>query len=131
MFKSYFKIAWRNLWKNKLYTVVNILGITIGIASCIFLGLYIGDELSYYQFHKKGDRIARITMEYSNGGTIGKYAQTGTKAGPQFTRSFPAIEAFSRTFKFGRIVSDGSKTFDEKNFLFADSSFFQIFSFPL
>ena len=131
MIKNYFKTALRNLRKNKLYTFINVLGLTIGISSCIFLGLYIGDELSYDKFHSNADRIARVTMEYSNGGTIGKFAQTGTKVGPQFSRSFPDIETFVRTFKFGRIVSNGEKVFDEKNILYADSSFFKIFSFSL
>jgi putative ABC transport system permease protein len=131
MIKNYFKTALRNLRKNKLYTFINVLGLTTGISSCIFLGLYIGDELSYDKFHSNADRIARVTMEYSNGGTIGKFAQTGTKVGPQFSRSFPDIEAFVRTFKFGRVVSNGEKVFDEKNILYADSSFFNIFSFSL
>jgi putative ABC transport system permease protein len=131
MFRNYIKTAWRSLKKNKLYTIVNIIGLTIGITSCILLGMYIGHELSYDRFHAKADRIVRLTMEYSTGGTVGKYAQSGTKAGPQFKRIFPAITAFARTFKFARVVSYQDKAFDEKNFLYADSSFFKIFSFHL
>jgi putative ABC transport system permease protein len=131
MFHNYFKIAWRNLKKNKLYSFVNIIGLTIGIASCILIGLYLGDELSYDNIHANKDRIARITMEYSMGGTVEKYATTGTKVGPQLKRSFPSIEAFVRVFKFPRLVSYREKTFNEQHFLFADSSFFRIFSFRL
>src|ERR1700730_357832 len=131
MFHNYFKIAWRNLKKNKLYSSVNIVGLTIGIASCILIGLYIGDELSYDNIHANKDRIARITMEYGMGGTVQKYATTGTKVGPQLKRSFPSIEAFVRVFKFPRLVSYREKTFNEQHFLFADSSFFRIFSFRL
>jgi putative ABC transport system permease protein len=131
MSHNYFKIGWRNLKKNKLYSFVNIIGLTIGIASCILIGLYVGDELSYDNFHRNKDRIARITMEYSLGGTVGKYATTGTKVGPQLKRSFPSIEAFVRVFKFPRVVSYQEKTFNEQHFLFADSSFFRIFSFRL
>jgi putative ABC transport system permease protein len=131
MIKNYFKTSWRSLKKNKLYSMVNIIGLTIGITSCILLGMYIGNELSYDRFHSQANRIVRLTMEYSNGGTVGKYAQSGTKAGPQFKRILPEITAFARTFKFGRVVSYQDKAFDEKNFLYADSSFLQIFSFPL
>ncbi|HEV3222195.1 MAG TPA: ABC transporter permease [Puia sp.] len=131
MFKNYFKIALRNLKKNKLYSFVNIIGLTIGITSCILIGLYIGHELSYDRFHKNADRIVRITMEYSNGGTIGRYAQTGTKVGPQLKRTFPSVNAFARTFKFPRVITYRDKIFNEKNFLYADSSFFNIFSFQL
>jgi putative ABC transport system permease protein len=131
MFKNYFKIAWRNLRKNKLYSFVNIIGLTTGIVSCILIGLYIGHELSYDHFHKNADRIVRITMEYSNGGIIGKYAQTGTKVGPQLKRTFPQVVSFARTFRFPRVITYREKVFDEKNFLYADSSFFGIFSFKL
>ena len=62
MFKNYFKIAWRNLRKNKLYTLVNIIGLTVGITSCILIGLYITHELSYDRFHKNAARIVRVTM---------------------------------------------------------------------
>src|ERR1700681_4632604 len=131
MLINYFKIAWRNLKKNKLYSFVNIIGLTIGITSCILISLYISHELSYDRFHKNADRIVRVTMEYSNGGTIGKYAQTGTKVGPQLKRTFPSVAAFARTLKFAMLISYRDKTFNEKNFLYADSSFFNIFSFTL
>ena len=131
MLKNYFKVAWRNLKKTRLYSFVNIIGLTIGITSCILISLYIESELSYDRFHKNADRIVRITMEYSNGGTIGKYAQTGTKVGPQLKRTFPSVASFARTFKYPRVIAYRDKVFNEKNFLYADSSFFNIFSFKL
>ncbi len=131
MLKNYFKVALRNLLKNKLYSFVNIVGLTIGITCCILIGLYIGHEWSYDRFHKNADRIVRLTSEYSNGGTVERFAQTGTKVGPQFKRTFPDVEAFARTWKFARVVSYHDKVFDEKNFFFADSDFFRIFSFRL
>jgi putative ABC transport system permease protein len=131
MLRNYFKIAWRNLQKTKLYGFVNILGLTTGITSCILISLYIHHELSYDRFHLNGDRIVRITTEYSLGGTLGKFAQTGTKVGPQLNRRFPSVEAFVRTIKYSRIVATPEKVFNEKNFLYADSTFFEIFSFPL
>jgi putative ABC transport system permease protein len=131
MFKNYFKTAWRNGIKNKSYSLVNIIGLSIGITCCILIGLYIESELSYDRFHKNADRIVRITMEFSNGGTIGKYVQTGTKVGPQMKRSFPSVAAFVRTIKYSRVIAYRDKVFEEKNFLYADSSFFNIFSFKL
>jgi putative ABC transport system permease protein len=131
MFKSYFKIAWRNLKKNKLYSFVNIIGLAIGVTSFILISLYIESEWSYDRFHKNADRIVRVTMEYSSGGTVGKYAQTGTRVGPQLKRTFPSVTAFARTLKFSRVISYKGSIFDEKNFLYADSAFFDIFSFKL
>lgn len=132
MIKSYLKIAFRKLAKNKLYSFVNITGLTIGITSCILIGLYSIHELSYDRFNENASRTVRVTTEISGGNNIKKYAQTGTKAGPQLKRIFPAVEAFARTIKYSLIVSQGAeKTFDEKNILFADADFFRIFSFHL
>lgn len=131
MFKNYFKVALRSIRKNKLYSFVNIIGLTTGITGCILIGLYIWNELSYDSFHKNGDRIVRITMEYGGGGTVNKAAVTGTKTGPQLKRDFPQIETFTRTIKYARTVANGTKVFNEKNVLYADADFFNMFSFKL
>ncbi|MBO9658386.1 MAG: ABC transporter permease, partial [Chitinophagaceae bacterium] len=67
MLKTYFKIAFRNLWKNKTFTVINLAGLTIGLTCVILMVLYIQHELSYDKFQTNADRIARVTMEYSMG----------------------------------------------------------------
>ncbi len=132
MLKSYLKIAFRKLKKNKLYSFVNITGLTVGIVSCMLIGIYIVHELSYDRFHANADRIVRVTSERNVGSDIRKYAVTGTKVGPQLKRVFPAVEAFTRTIKYSLIVAkDPEKTFTEKNILFADADFFRIFSFQL
>src|SRR4051812_24980651 len=104
MLQNYFKIALRYLRKNKLYAFVNIIGLAVGITSCILIGLYIGHEKSFDQFHKHANRIARITWEYNFEDKVNKTATTGTKVGPEFKRSFPEIEAYSRTLKFPRVI---------------------------
>ena len=131
MLRSYFKIALRSIRKNKLYSFINIAGLTVGIVCCILIGLFISSELSFDKFHKNADRIVRTTMEYSNGGIVTKVVNTGTKVGPQFKRTFPAVEDYVRTIKFPRIVTSGVKQFNEKQFYYADESFLKIFSFPL
>ena len=60
MFKNYFKIALRNILKEKIYFVINILGLTIGLAACLVILLYVKSELSYDRFHSKADRIYRV-----------------------------------------------------------------------
>jgi len=84
MIKSYLKIALRHLQKSKLYAFVNIIGLAVGICSCLLIGLYIWNELSYDRFHKNGDRIARVTWEYNFGDAATKVVTTGTKVGPEF-----------------------------------------------
>ncbi|MEO6316105.1 MAG: ABC transporter permease [Chitinophagaceae bacterium] len=132
MFRNYLKIALRKLKKNKLYSFVNITGLTIGITSCILIGLYIIHELSYDRFHENAPRIVRVTTEQNAGSKVRTYATTGTKVGPQLKRAFPAVEAFTRTIKYTLVVAGSpEKTFNEKNVLFADADFFRIFSFKL
>ena len=131
MIKNYFKIAWRNLKKNKLYAFVNLVGLTVGIASCLLIGVYIKHELSYDRFNEKADNIVRVAMEYNFGGAPQKIAVTGTKVGPQFKRTFPQVADFVRTYKRTRIVSYQNQVFSEKGFFYADPSFFKIFSFKL
>lgn len=129
MFKNYLKTALRSLQKNKLYAAINIFGLTVGLAACLLIGIYIHHELSYDTFNANAGRIARVTMEYKHSETVNESATTGTKAGPQFKRTFPAVEEYVRTYIGSGIVKSGDRVFDEPRVLFADAPFFKVFSF--
>jgi putative ABC transport system permease protein len=131
MIKNYFKTALRNLRKNRLYSAINIFGLTVGLAACLLIGVYIDHELSYDKFNENGSRIVRATMEYKQAETVNTVAATGTKVGPQFKRMFPAVEEYVRTFISSSVVKTGDRIFDEPRTLFADPAFFKVFSFPL
>lgn len=131
MLKNYLLVALRSLRRNKTYAAINILGLTLGITACLLIGLYIWQETHYDKFHDNAERIVRVTMEYGQGSEKQEAAVTGTKVGPEFARKFPAVEAFTRTMKGIRVLANGEKKFTERNVLFADSSFFRIFSFKL
>jgi len=131
MLKNYLTTAFRNLSKNKLYSGINIIGLTVGLTACLLIGVFITHELSYDRFNVNKDRIVRVTMEYSNAGTVNTTATTGTKVGPQFKRIFPAVEEYARTFISHGIIKSGEKIFDEQRILFADLPLFKIFSFQL
>src|SRR5688572_619728 len=131
MFRNYLKTAFRNLGKNKLYSGINIIGLTAGLAACLLIGVFINHELSYDKFNTNADRIVRVTMEYNNAGTLSTTSTTGTKVGPQFKRTFPSVEEYTRTFINHGIIKYGEKVFDEQRILFADQPFFKIFSFRL
>src|SRR4029079_18426603 len=89
MIKSYLKIAWRSLRKNKTFSFINITGIATGITCCLLMVLYIQHELSYDKFQKNGDRIVRVIMEYKfAGGEMTKGNFTSTKVFPTFKRHF-------------------------------------------
>jgi len=133
MMKNWLRSALRNIRKNKTSSAINIFGLTIGLSSCLLIALFIRHELSYDNFEVKGKRIARVIMGYSfNGGggmQWGNY--TSTKVAPTFKRNFPEVETAVRMTKRDRIVAYQDKLFTEKGFMFADSSFFDAFSFTL
>ncbi|MCD6065743.1 MAG: macB 17 [Bacteroidetes bacterium] len=131
MFKNYLKIAIRNLYKNKIYSVINLVGLSAGITCCLLITLYVRHELSYDKFQEKGDRIARVIMEYNMGGNINKGNYTGTKVGPAFKKNFPEVEDFVKMMGSQQIVRYNDKLFTEKRFVFVDSNFFDVFSFRL
>lgn len=132
MLKIYLKIAWRNLAKNKLYGLINIGGLTIGIASCILIGLYVSNELSYDRFNKNASRLVRVTTEYTVNGAKHQIGTTASMEGPRFATAFPQIESYVRIRNRDPfVIRYGKKTFVEPGFYFADSTFFNMFSFPL
>src|ERR1700712_4863239 len=115
MLKNYFKIAWRNLQKNRLYAFVNMVGLTIGIVSCLLIGIYIRHELSYDRFNANADKIVRVTMDYGHGGDPRQTAVTGTKVGPQFKRTFPEVADYVRLMKGSKVVGYNNQLFKEDN----------------
>ncbi|MBR9999801.1 MAG: ABC transporter permease, partial [Cyclobacteriaceae bacterium] len=131
MFRNFFKVAVRNIIREKFYTVINITGLSVGIVGCLLIGLYVSDELRYDRFHENKDRIVRMVMESKRGQNLNHWPVTGTKPGPFFSRTFPAIQSYVRMFLGSGVVGYGDKIFAEKKILYADSSIFSIFSFPL
>jgi putative ABC transport system permease protein len=131
MLINYLKIAFRKLLQNKLLSAINILGLAMGFASCILISIYVFHETSYDRFHENADRIVRATMEMSASGKVTHVAVTGTKVLPEFKRIFPEVETGVRTYPVSTVVTVADQTFREKRFVYADSSFFGVFSFRL
>jgi len=131
MFKNYFKLAIRHLARKKVFSFINIFGLTVGLTSCILIGLFITDELSFDTFHKKAGHIVRVTMEFKKGSIPNRFATTGTKVGPQFKRTFPEVEDYTRTLISRAIISTGTTRFSENQLLYADASFLKLFTFPV
>ncbi|TDH28784.1 ABC transporter permease [Segetibacter sp. 3557_3] len=131
MIRHYIKIAFRNLWKKKTFSLINIIGLSIGLTCCLLMAIYIRHELSYDHFQEKGDRIVRVIMEYSFGGAIQKGNFTSTKVAPSFSRNFPEVEKAVRMSGTSRVMRYEEKLFNEKSFVYADSTFLDIFSFKL
>ncbi len=131
MFKNYLRTALRSLFKNRFYTAINIFSLTVGLSCCVLITLYIAHETSYDKFHSKGNRIARVIMEYSFGGSVTTGNYTSTKVLPAFKKQFPQIEEGVRMVQYERVISYEDKLFTEKKVMFADSTFFDLFDFNM
>src|ERR1044072_3125028 len=131
MFKNYFKIALRNLTGNKIYSFINIAGLSIGLACAMLIILYVKDEVSYDRFHKDVNNIYRIVTEnVDRSGKKSKGPNTGYLQGPRFVQSIPEIKHFVRVQSGNENIKTGTEVKDQ-DLLYVDSTFFDIFSFPL
>ena len=131
MIKNYIKITFRNLVRNKLYSVINIAGLSIGIAGSLLMLVYVSDQLSYESMHKNADNIVRVSAGFGNGDNIMKLAGAMPGIGPAAAEEIPEVKASVRFRKrYNAKVKVGDKEFVEDNFFFADSNVFKVFTFP-
>jgi putative ABC transport system permease protein len=137
MLSNYLKIAWRILIRQKLFSLINILGLAIGMAACLLIVQYISFEVSYDNFHKNGANIYRLKHQtFSQGNLVENMPKTYSAVGPALKSSFPEVLGFARVSKLGGLVStrqpNGSLiAFNEDKLYQADASFLSLFSFPM
>ena len=132
MFKNYFKTAWRNLVKSKVFSFINIMGLTIGITVCMMIFLFVTNEFSFDNFHKDGDRIYRLMREFKNEGKTSDVAYVSGAYAPALMNDFPSdIQSTVRVNTNDNLITIGDKSFHEKKVINPDSNFFTFFTFPL
>ena len=134
MIKNYFKIAWRNLIRNKNYAFINILGLAVGLACFMLIVLYVQDELGYDDFHKDGDQIYRMALERKYPGRSRHYAIVPHSFSEAIKNDFPEVEDACRLFYFqgnNVVYTVNDVVFEEEFQMWADSNFFDIFSIQL
>ncbi|MBA4055041.1 MAG: hypothetical protein C0490_10040, partial [Marivirga sp.] len=133
MFKNYFHVAIRNILKHKFFSAINIFGMTIGVTACLLLILYVSDELSYDQFHVNADRIYQVGLHGKIAGQDIRTANTCPPMAAALVAEIPEVESATRiTPYFGRpAVKYEDKILTEEKVFFADSNFFEFFSFVL
>ncbi|MDJ1493944.1 ABC transporter permease [Cytophagaceae bacterium DM2B3-1] len=134
MLRNYFKIAMRNLWRNKGFSATNIFGLSIGIATCLLIMLYVLDEISYDRFYSNADRIYRLNSDIKFGGNQMRLAVMPAPTGAALVRDYPLVEAAARIRQTGSIlVKKGNENIKEdgQNVGYADSTIFKVFSFPM
>ena len=132
MIKNYLKTAWRNIRKNKLFSFINILGLSIGITTCFIIMLYVQDELSYDKFNKNADNIARVIFQADiNGGKINESIVMAPVA-QTMKKDFPEVMDATRLANFGtQKITYQDKSFKDDRFALVDPDFFSIFTLPM
>lgn len=132
MFDNYLKSAIRSITKNKFYSVLNAIGLAIGISAFIFIFLYVRNEVTYDQYHEKADRIFRIESDFTISQKHDQFAIVPIPMAPAMKLEIPGIEAFCRFDEVGNsLFRHGDKEFYEENFFFADSTVFDVFTYNL
>ena len=132
MLQNYLKTAWRSLWRHKVFSLINIVGLGVGIGCCLLIALFVTDELAFDAFHAKSDRIYRVISEIKqvSDGSVSKNTGNGWPLGRELKDTYPEIEevVYLRQPRYA-IKHRGQYYFE--NIITADNNFLQVFSFPL
>ncbi|MBB6127809.1 ABC transporter permease [Mucilaginibacter lappiensis] len=128
MLKTYFKLAYRNIIRDKAYSLINITGLAVGLASSILILLWVQNEFSYDKFHKNANQIYRISCNLVDSKTVGTPAgmPAGLKAEMPVVKNTVRIQPSNTT-----LLETGNKKFQEERVFYADPSFMDVFSYPL
>src|SRR5512138_924052 len=130
MIRNYLKIAWRNLLKNKTFSLINIIGLASGLACFILIALYVADELSYDRFNENASRIYRINSDILFGGNKLHLAVASDPMGATLKNDYPQVEEYVRfyTSNGSKLVRKGDQFINEENVGHADSTLFKVFT---
>jgi putative ABC transport system permease protein len=130
MLLNYLKIAWRNLRKDKFYSLINILGLTIGVTCGLLLLLYVTDELSYDRYQANASQIYRIVSHITEPDKVNRWSSTQPPLAKQLKQDYPFVKNYVRFFPYGRMMfRQGEKRFYEDDIYAADSTVFDVFSY--
>ena len=132
MLRNYLKIAWRNLVRNKAFSAINIAGLSIGMATCLLIGLFVLDELSYDRQFEKADRIVRVVFRGTMNGEKMREANVMPPVAQTLRTDYPEVLEATRLRRAGIVrVTYQNGPFQEERLAYVDSNFTQVFSLPL
>lgn len=129
MYRNYLKVALRNLWKNKAFSAINIIGLATGLAVCLLIVLYVFDELNYDTYNKNAERIYRLDADIYFNGTQFTAATSPKPLAAALVKDYPQIEQMVRfNYQGDILVKKGSENMQDHHAVFADSTFFKVFT---
>jgi putative ABC transport system permease protein len=131
MLKNYFKIAVRNLWRKRAYSFINVTGLAVGMACCFLIFLYVHFEFSYDRFHQKADRIYRVVGDLRSSSESLHWYETPGPLARSIKAEFPQVQQVTRFINGSMLIRKGNFKFQETHSIWADSSIFSVFDFPL
>jgi putative ABC transport system permease protein len=132
MLKNLIKIAIRHILKHFGYSILNVLGLTLGITSALFLIIYVADEVSYDRYHEKADRIYRVSTKITEPDDQFIWTVAQIPFGPQVVHDYPEVQSFVRFIPMPRaLYKYEDKEFNEENFSYVDSTLFDIFTYKV
>ena len=132
MLRNYLKIAWRNLTRNRAFTAINITGLAIGMATCLLIGLFVLDELSYDRYNEKADRIVRVVFRGVMNGEKMREASVMPPVAQTLRTDYPEVLEATRLRRRGTVrVTYQNNTFQEETLAYVDANFMQVFTIPL
>jgi len=131
MIRNYIKIAFRNLWRHKSFSFINIVGLAVGMTAFLLIFMYVRFELSYDRFHAKADQVYRLNVDIKSANDLMKEPWSSAPMGPALKADFPEIVESTRLFPYSTIVKANDQLFQENRIFFAEPSFFDVFSLPL
>jgi putative ABC transport system permease protein len=130
MIKNYIKIAFRNLWRHKSFSLINIIGLAVGMTACLLIFMYVKFELSYDKFNSNFDHIYRLNTDIKAPSEVLHWSSVSAPMGPAMQADYPEVESSVRIFPTGYLIVNGNNKFQENNIAFVDGSIFKIFTFP-
>src|ERR1700722_16365409 len=130
MIHHFFKLTLRNLWRNKSFSAINIIGLAIGMASALLIGLWIQNEVSFDRFHEKTDRIHLLYSREDNNGKPDVWPRVSALMAPELKKDYPEVEDAVKFRIVFFLITEGDKHLNLRG-AFADSTFLSVFSFPL
>jgi putative ABC transport system permease protein len=130
MIKNYIKIAFRNLWRHKSFSLINIIGLAVGMAACFLIFMYVRFELSYDKFNQNFGQIYRLNTDIKSPNEVLHWSSASPPMGPALQADYPEVKANARVFGASFLVTNKNEKFQENNISFTDPAIFKIFTFP-